>query len=43
MRDYKQIVREKYKPKIDEDKKKQLSMLIEEMELNKRRVKKMTL
>ena len=43
MRDYKQIVREKYKPKIDEDKKKQLSLLIEEMELNKRRVKKMTL
>lgn len=43
MRDYKQIVRQKYKPKVDEDKRKQLSLLIEELELNKKRVKKTTL
>ena len=43
MKQYRSIVKEKFKPKIDLDKRKQLMNLIEEMELNGKRVKRVKL
>lgn len=40
MRQYRAIVREKYQPRVDPDKRKELLNLIEEMEIGNRRVKK---
>lgn len=44
MREYEALVKEKYQPKIDEQKKKEMETLIEERELNlKKKFKKKVL
>ena len=40
MNDYKLVVKEKFQPKVDEEKRKELLNMIEEMELNKKHVKR---
>lgn len=43
MKQYRSIVKEKFKPKIDEEKRKELMNMIEEMDLGRKHVKRVRL